>query len=224
MPRFLGKHWILLSVGLLLLGLLLSVGLLVKLRSVAAVRQMVTSLSNGQYALNANAIKVDPWNMVLEVAKLDIHPVKSGLTDNEFEFKADSLRLNLKDILRLLLIKRLNVEEFSLLRPELKLRIYEKDTSVKTPPLPFHKQVEKVQNIFFEVLGSLKVKNCQIRQLSIAYYPNLGENNSRYYINNINLDIQDLHLLKKIDEWNNENKVTIRLEIQQPVIEYPDSS
>ncbi|MCG7855942.1 hypothetical protein [Flavihumibacter sp.] len=224
MARLKRKQWILYGVGLLLLGLLLSMGLLVRLRSVAAAKQLVKTLSGGEYALDASAIRVDPTRMTIKVARFDIHPVHPATANNEFRFMADSISVNLRDVINLLLFKRLNVESFSLVRPTLELRVYEKDSIGNRVPIPLHQQVSKIQTVFFDVLQSLEVKSCDIRQATIAYYPDLNNNNSRYFINNLHLNITDLHLLKRVTNWNNNNEVSIRFELQNPLIEYPDTT
>ena len=224
MARLSRKQWILTTAGLVLLGLFLSVGLLVRLRSVAAARQLVKTLSNGTYAMDASAIRVDPVKMKVRIAQLHLYPVHAGIDNNEFQFRTDSMELNLDDVIQLLLFKQLNVESFSLLRPVLELRVYEKDSVGQRIPIPLHQQVSRMQNVFFEVLESLDVKHCDIRQATFAYYPDLNNNESRYFINQVNLSIRDLHLLKKISNWNNDNEVAIRFELQNPQIEYPDST
>ena len=218
------KQWVLITIGAIFLALILSVGLFVRLRSVAAVKQLVETLSNGTYGFNASTIRVDPTQMVVRARRIHIYPKKPGLDSTDFELRADSLVLNLEDVLRLLFMNQLRVKSFTIVEPALALHVYKKDSSKQKEMVPLHQQVARVQSIFFEVLQSLEVKKCLIRNGSVAYYPEMGNNRNRYFLNNIDLSINDLHLLKKIGNWNKNNQVDLQFQLRQPVIEYPDTT
>ncbi|MBC6490728.1 hypothetical protein ACFSQD_16815 [Flavihumibacter stibioxidans] len=218
------KQWVLITIGAIFLALILSVGLFVRLRSVAAVKQLVETLSNGTYGFNASTIRVDPTQMVVRARHIHIYPRKPGVDDTDFELRADSLVLNLEDVLRLLFLNQLRVKSFTIVKPALALHVYKKDSLKPRELVPLHQQVARVQSIFFEVLQSLEVKKCLIRDGSVAYYPEMGNNRNRYFLNNIDLAIDDLHLLKKISNWNRDNQVALRFQLRQPVIEYPDTT
>ncbi|ULQ52645.1 hypothetical protein [Flavihumibacter fluvii] len=216
--------WGLLTLSALILILTLSIGLWVRLRTLAAVQELVVTLSDGQYGLKANKIRVDPFNMQATAQKIYIYPLHTGNTNNEFELKADSLSLELTEVLQLLFQKKLNVKSFSVVNPTLELRVYEKIDHGKKIPVPLHQQVANIQTVFFKVLESLKVNRFELKNGSIAYYPELNQTQGRYFLNNINLAINNLHLLEKFTSGRLQNKATIHLELVDPVIEYPDST
>ncbi|MBZ5858245.1 hypothetical protein [Flavihumibacter profundi] len=216
--------WGIIAISGILLILTLSIGLWIRLRTVSAVQELVANLSDGKYALRASSIRVDPFHMKFNAKKIYIYPVHKGSSNSEFELKADSLSLELSHIFELLLFKKLNVDNFSIANPSLELRVYEKNDREKKAPVPLHQQVARIQTVFFEVLESLKVKKFRLAQGNIAYYPELNVSNGRYYLDNINLSIDNLHLLEKFTSGKRQNKAAIHLELLDPKIEYPDSS
>lgn len=213
-----------LSLGAIILILILSIGLWVRLRTTAAVTELVETLSDGKYGLKAEKIRVDPIQMRAIARKIYIYPIHTGNLNNEFELKADSVSLELKEIFKLLLFNELNVKDFTVINPVLQLRVYDKTEHKKTEPVPLHLQVAKIQSVFFKVLESLKVNTFKLQNGSIAYYPELNETEGRYFLNNINLDIDNLHLLEKFTSGLKQNKAAIHFELKDPVIEYPDST
>jgi hypothetical protein len=218
------KHWMYIIIGTVSLALILSIGLFVRLQSVSAVKHLVRNLSDGKYSFQASNVRVDPFHMIVRAKKIRIYPVNPGNSNTEFELSADSISLNLKEVFRLIFMKKLNVASFTIVKPALLLKVYEKRSGEDEPIIPLHEQVARVQTIFFDVLESLKVKSFKLIGGSVAYYPQQGTNDSRYLLNNIDLTITDLHLLKRISKWNKDNQVYIHFELRQPTIEYPDSS
>jgi len=216
--------WLLLAIFAVLLLLTLSIGLWVRLRTLSAAQDLVEVLSDGQYGLKASKIRVDPFHMQATAEKLYIYPLHTGNTNSEFELKADSITLELSEIFQLLLRNKLHVTNFSVINPALQLRVYEKIDRVKKVPVPLHQQIATVQDVFFRVLESLQVNHLKLKKGSIAYYPELNETEGRYFLNNINLDIDNLHLLEKFTSGKAQNKAAIHLELVDPIIEYPDST
>lgn len=219
------KRWVFILIGGLFLALILSMGLFVRLQSVAAVKQLVERLSNGKYVFNAKTIRVDPLHMIVRARGLHIQPLHPGETNNEFELRADSLSLKLTHVLKLIFLKQLNVDNFTVVNPSLTMKVYDKDsTHRKKEPVPLHIQVSRMQEVFFNVLQSLQVRHFKLQNGAVVYYPDYKETHSRYFLNHINLNIDDLNLVRRISEWDKENRVAIRFELKKPVIAYPDSS
>jgi hypothetical protein len=216
--------WSLTALVALLLLLTLSIGLLVRLRTVYAAKHLVQSLSDGKYALKAGKIRVDPFNMRATARNIQIYPLHTGNDNSEFELKADSVSLELTEIFQLLFFNKLNVNSFTIVNPSLELRVYEKADRSKREPIPLHRQVAKIQNVFFDVLESLKVKHFQLVKGSIVYYPELNVSEERYALNKIYLSVDNLHLLEKFTSGKQQNKAAIHLELINPTIEYPDST
>jgi hypothetical protein len=216
--------WSLIALVATLLLLTLSIGLLVRLRTVYAAKQLVETLSDGKYALKAGKIRVDPFNMRATARNIYIYPLHTGNDNSEFELKADSVSLELAEIFQLLFFNKLNVNSFTIINPSLELRVYEKADRSKRIPIPLHRQVAKIQNVFFEVLESLKVKHFQLVKGSIIYYPELNVSEERYALNKIYLSVDNLHLLEKFTSGKQQNKAAIHLELINPTIEYPDST
>jgi hypothetical protein len=216
--------WSLIALVAVLLLLTLSIGLLVRLRTVYAAKQLVESLSDGKYALKAGKIRVDPFNMRATAKSIQIYPLHTGNDNSEFELKADSVSLELTEIFQLLFFNKLNVNSFTIINPSLELRVYEKADHSKRAPIPLHTQVAKIQTVFFDVLESLKVKHFQLVKGSIIYYPELNVSEERYALNKIYLSVDNLHLLEKFTSGKQQNKAAIHLELINPTIEYPDST
>ncbi len=222
------KRWIIIVASALFLGLLLSLGLFIRLRSVSAVKQLVTTLSNGQYSFDARGIRVDPFTFQVTGRNFKLYPLHPGEGNNEFELHADSLSLKLSHIFRLIFLKKLSVRNFNLVNPSLTMKVYEKDSTrqnqVHEKMAPLHVQVARMQDIFFQVLSSLQVQQFSLKNGQIAFYPDYSDSRNHYYLNHIFLEIKDLRLMKRISEWDNENRVGIRFILDHPTIRYPDST
>ncbi|GAO44946.1 hypothetical protein [Flavihumibacter petaseus] len=219
------KKFVLILMAVLFLGFILSIGLFIRLQSVAAVKQIVSTLSNDQYAFDATSIRVDPIHLLVKVKGLRVGPTHPGDKNNEFELRADAITLKISEVFRLIFQKQLRVDECTLVNPALTMKVYEKDSTRRQKEVvPLHHQVAKMQEIFFKVLQSLQVQKFQLINGAVAFYPDFNANRSRYFLNHINLSIKDLHLVKRIEEWDNKNRVAIRFELLHPTINYPDST
>lgn len=211
-----------LTLGGIILLFVLSIGLWVRLRTVSAVQELVSTLSDGKYALKASSIRLDPFHMRFKARDLWLYPLHKGTDNTEFELKAHDISLELTHIFDLLLFKKLHVKSLAIDQPNLELRVFEKTN--QGPPQPLHFQVARIQNILFKVLESLQVRKFQLRQGSIAYYPELNQSAGRYYLNHLDLGIDNLHLLEKFTAASRNNEAQIHLELKEPTIEYPDST
>lgn len=211
-----------LTLGGIILLFVLSIGLWVRLRTVSAVQELVSSLSDGKYALKASSIRLDPFHMRFKARDLYLYPLHKGTDNTEFELKAHDISLELTHIADLLLFKKLHVKSLAIDQPNLELRVFEKTN--QGPPEPLHFQVARIQNILFKVLESLQVQKFQLQQGSIAYYPELNLSAGRYFLNHLDLGIDNLHLLEKFRAGSHHNEAQIHLELKEPTIEYPDST
>ena len=149
MTRSAWKKWLLIAFTAILLALILSIGLLIRLQSVSAVKQLVNELSAGKYGFNASKIRVDPFSMTVRAWDVHVHPVLAGGSNNDFELQAASVQLNLDDILGLILTRTLHVENFTIERPSLELRVYEKDSTKKKGRIaPSHPGIKNSDSFF----------------------------------------------------------------------------
>ncbi|MFT4023870.1 MAG: hypothetical protein QM664_08835 [Flavihumibacter sp.] len=220
------KNLLYIILGVFLLALVLSVGLFVRLQSTYAVKKLVSVLSNGQYQVDAKKIRVDPLHMIVRATGLDIHPVNTVNDNTDFHLHADTLSLKLNHVLQLIFSRKLSVDHFRMVNPSLLLKVDRKSSNhlEKQAPIPLHIQVARMQEVFFKVLESMQVNSLSLVNGNITYYPDFNADPQKYFLNHIFLDINDLHLVRRISEWDHDNKVGIRFELRQPEIIYPDST
>lgn len=218
------KNLLYILLGAFLLALVLSVGLFVRLQSTYAVKKTVSVLSDGRYRLDAKKIRVDPLHMVVRATGLDIAPVYPDSANNNFYLHADTLSLKLSHVFQLIFRRKLSVDHFRMVNPSLVMKVDEKDTTRKKELIPLHIQVARIQDVFFKVLESLQVHSFSLVNGNGTYYPDFNGSGGKYYLNHIHLDITDLNLVKKISEWDHDNKVGIHFELRNPEIIYPDST
>lgn len=212
------------GVGIFLLLLCLVAGYLLRYRSVEAVEQLVSNLSNGEYKLRATSFKFNLFKFQINAKNIEVSPTNLNDDNSLFEFKADSLSINVNNPIQLLLFKRLSVNRLILKSPYLELRTQKKDSARIRPMRPLHIEIAAVQDVFFDVLSSLEVQQFKLTDGSVSIYPETDLHNRRFFMNHINLALDDLHLLRKIKQWDNTNRVSVDLQLIKPIIEYPDSS
>ncbi|HQD08227.1 MAG TPA: hypothetical protein PLQ65_01085 [Flavihumibacter sp.] len=220
------KNLLYIILGAFLLALVLSVGLFVRLQSTFALRKLVSVLSDGKYQVEAKKIRVDPLHMVLRATGINIHPVNPDSANSDFYLQADTLSLKLNHIFRLIFQRNLSVDHFRMVNPSLVLKVDDRDSTrrVNREIIPLHIQVARMQDVFFKVLESMRVNNLSLVNGTVTYYPDFNGHGEKYFLNHLYLDINDLNLVKRISEWDHDNRVGIRFELRQPEIAYPDST
>lgn len=223
MRRLMRKHWIGIGAGLTLLLLALIGGFLLRFRSVEALEQLVARLSNGQYKVQATSFRFNIFRFQVNARNVHVFPSTNNTLKSTFEFKADSLSIVVNNPVQLLLFKRLSVNELIVTSPYLEIK-NQSDTTQNRKIGPIHHEVAAVQDVFFNVVSSLEVKRFKLTDGSFAIYPQIDQHDQRFFLNNIYLTLNDLHLLRKISEWDNTNRVSIDFQLHKPIIEYPDSS
>ncbi|MCG7753543.1 hypothetical protein [Flavihumibacter cheonanensis] len=224
MGRILRKHWILMGAGITLLVLGLVLGYLLRYRSVEAVEQLVNNLSGGQYKLSATSFRFNLFKFQINARNLHVAPTIDNDDNSLFEFKADSVSIQINNPIQLLLFKRLAVNKLILKSPYLELKRASKDSTRERPLRPLHIEIAAVQDVFFNVLSSLEVQQFRMSDGSVSIYPETSIHQRRFFLNHIYLALDDLHLLRKIKQWDNTNRVAVDFRLLKPTIEYPDST
>ncbi len=210
------------GITLLLAGLV--IGYLLRYRSVEAVEQLVKNLSGGEYQLSATTFKFNLFKFQINVKNIHIKPTDKNDDNSQFEFKADSLSINVNNPIQLLLYKRLSVNRLIIKTPYLEIKTYQKDSSKNKVVRPLRIEIAAVQDVFFDVLSSLEVQQFKLTDGSVSIYPEINQHQRRFFLNHIYLSLDDLHLLRKIRQWDNTNRVAVDFRLLKPNIEYPDSS
>ncbi len=210
--------------GITLLVAGLVIGYLLRYRSVEAVEQLVKNLSGGEYQLSATTFKFNLFKFQINVKNIHIKPTDKNDDNSQFEFKADSLSINVNNPIQLLLYKRLSVNRLIINTPYLEIKTYHKDSSKNKVVRPLRIEIAAVQDVFFDVLSSLEVQQFKLTDGSVSIYPEINQHKRRFFLNHIYLSLDDLHLLRKIRQWDNTNRVAVDFRLLKPNIEYPDSS
>lgn len=210
--------------GITLLTLGLVMGYLLRYRSVEAVEQLVNNLSGGQYKLSATSFRFNLFKFQVNARNIHVAPTADNNDNSLFEFKADSLSIQINNPIQLLLFKRLAVNRLILKSPYLELKRVEKDSTRERPLRPLHIEIAAVQDVFFNVLSSLEVQHFRMTDGSVSIYPETSIHQRRFFLNHIYLALDDLHLLRKIKQWDNTNRVAVDFRLLQPTIEYPDTT
>lgn len=210
--------------GIILLLILLTAGYLLRYRSAEAVDQLIKNLSNGEYKLQSTSFRFNLFRFQINAKDIRISPTVQNDDNSVFEFHADSIAIGINNPIQLLLFKRLSVNRLILKSPYLELRTQKKDSTRTRPLRPLHIEIAAVQDVFFDVLSSLEVQRFRMTDAAVAIYPETAMDNRRFFLNHINLALDDLHLLRKFNQWDNSNRVNVDLQLLQPTIEYPDSS
>lgn len=210
------------GVTLLIIGLVM--GYLLRYRSVEAVEQLVNNLSGGQYKLTATSFRFNLFKFQINARNIHVEPSADNDDNSLFEFKADSLSIQVNNPIQLLLFKRLSVNKLILKSPYLELKRSAKDTTRERTLRPLHIEIAAVQEVFFNVLSSLEVQQFRMTDGSVSIYPETSIHQRRFFLNHIYLALDDLHLLRKVKQWDNTNRVAVDFRLLKPTIEYPDST
>ncbi len=210
------------GVTLLLLGLV--IGYLLRYRSVEAVEQLVSNLSKGQYKVTATSFRFNLFKFQVNAKNIRVAPTRDNNSNNLFEFRADSLSIQVNNPIQLLLFKRFSVNKLILRSPYLELKTLERDSTKQRQLRPLHIEIAAVQDVFFDVLSSLEVQQFRMSDGTVAIYPEISQHQRRFFLNHIYLNLDDLHLLRKIKQWDKTNRVAVDFKLLKPNIEYPDST
>lgn len=91
------------GVTLLIIGLVM--GYLLRYRSVEAVEQLVNNLSGGQYKLTATSFRFNLFKFQINARNIHVEPSADNDDNSLFEFKADSLSIQVNNPIQLLLFQ-----------------------------------------------------------------------------------------------------------------------
>ncbi len=182
---------------------------------------LVRDLSDGNYTMTANKLRFNYLNPSITLSGISFRPVTNNL-DQTYEVHADTIVLAIEKILPLLLNRQVNVKDILIVSPDIEIiRNRGEQKVLETDDL--NGQVRELQANTMEFLNELKVKSCRIKNASFRYYPFPGSKR-KYNIRHINLAISDFNLPKPTEDTNEVAiEGSIRLSIQDPEIEIPDS-
>lgn len=210
--------------GITLVVIGLVAGYLLRYRSVEAVEQLVNNLSGGEYTFTATSFKFNLFKFQINAKNVEVVPTTKNNDNTQFLFRADSLSINVNNPIQLLFFKRLSVNKLIIKTPYLELKTLQKDSLRNKLMRPLRVEIAAVQDVFFNVLSSLEVQHFKLTDGSVSIYPDFNQHQRRFFLNHIFLSLDDLHLLRKIKQWDNTNRVAVDFRLLKPIIEYPDSS
>ena len=182
---------------------------------------LVREMSDGNYTMTVKKLRFNYVNPSITLTGISFRPVTDSL-DQTYMVNADSLVLKIEKILPILFNRQVNVEDILIVSPDVEIRrnrgsqkILEKDD--------LNGQIRELQANAMDFLNELKVKSCSIKNASFRYFPFPGSI-KKYNIRHINLSIADFNLPKPGTDTNDISiQGRVRLNIQNPQIEIPDS-
>ncbi len=206
---------------LVLAMLLTGLHLFIVYRAKEILNYIVLEASDGKYTVKSSKVRFRYTPLSINASGVQVFPVDSSNEKTFYTITADSVFLEVTKLWPFISSKNFSLGSVQIMHPIVK--VYDSDSDITRKPL--NVALSDMQEALVTSLSAFNVEQCVIDDGGIAYQRNV-HGKRPFSINHVFLNIDSLHALRQSNDHDTvvSFKANIKLFIDRPVIQLPDTS